>query len=282
MLSQSLLIVFVVTFLRIVKAGQVHRECRKEGMIAFTYDQGPSLYTGILLTALSQAGVKASFHVTPDYLDNPVLSANLRRAALEGHLIGLFVKDSVDEQNIKTYLANATSILKQYINYAPQWLRFSSPGPSASTLKIVTGLGYRVSSYNLDSLDYQYASDPVEEGKGPIFRTVKDILDLIVPPTLGSFIVVQRDIVQTSVLQTSTILKYARERGYKMVRLDECVGLGTTIDGKQDGGSGTTAHHGDGETGGQKSNSSRSVIMEGSSRMLLHFIGLLAWIVFSV
>lgn len=197
-------------------------------MIAYTFDQGPSLYTGILLTALAQAGVKATFHVTPDYLDNPVLSANLRRAALEGHLIGLFVKEGIEERDIGPYLARAGKIIQQYINYPPQFLRFPAPGPSASMLKTVTTLGYRVSGYNLDSLDYQHATDAVEDGgRGPVYRTVRGVLDLIVPPTLGSFIVVQRDIVQTSVLQTAAILKHAKERGYKAVRLDECIGVGS-------------------------------------------------------
>lgn len=233
---------------------EVYKECRKEGAIAFTYDQGPSLYTGVLLTALNQANVKATFHVVPDYLDNPVLSANLRRAALEGHLIGVFVREGVEEANLKAYLSNASSILKQYVNYQPQWLRFAAPGPTPAMLKTVTSLGYRVTGYNLDSLDYQYASDAVEEGgKGPIFQTVKNVLDLIVPPTLGSFIMVQRDIVQTSVLQTAAILKYAKERGYKGVRLDECVGMGVTIQG-EDGKNGDGMNIDDGTTGGRRKN----------------------------
>lgn len=232
-------------------------------MIAYTFDQGPSLYTGLLLTALAQAGVKATFHVTPDYLDNPVLSANLRRAALEGHLIGLFIKDGIEERDIGPYLARASKAIQQYINYPPQFLRFPSPGPSASMLKTITALGYRVSSYNLDSLDYKYAADAVEEGgRGPVYRTVRGILDLIVPPTLGSFIVVQRDIVQTSVLQTAAILKYAKDRGYKAVRLDECIGVGSLSAQEADAGKDSKAkevgHGGQPQMGLEKSGGVRS------------------------
>lgn len=208
-------------------ASSIPRECQKEGQIAFTYDQGPSQYTGILLSSLAKAGVKATFHVIPDYLDNPVLSANLRRAANDGHLIGLFVKDSISESNIKAYLSNATAIMKQYINYAPQFLRFPSTGPSASMLKLVTGLGYRVTSYNLDSQDYNALSEVTEaDGKGTVYRTVRGILDQIIPPTLGSFVCVQRDLVQASVLQTPAILNYTKARGYKAVKLDACIGMG--------------------------------------------------------
>lgn len=213
----------------------LEKECRKEGMIAFTFDQGPSQYTGILLTSLAKAGVKATFHVLPDYLDNPVLSANLRRAATDGHLIGLFVKESITEASVKAYLTNASAIVKQYTNYQPQFLRFPLPGPSPGMLKVVTGLGYRVTSYNLDSQDYQALSEVTSpDGKGSVFATVKGILDQIVPPTLGSFICVQRDIVQASVQQMPAILNYTKGRGYKAVKLDECIGAGAELKAADD------------------------------------------------
>lgn len=209
------------------RAVQVHRECQREGNIAFTFDQGPSQYTGILLTSLAKAGVKATFHVVPDYLDNPVLSANLRRAAAEGHLIGLFVRDSITEATIKEYLGNATSVIKQYVNYQPEFLRFPLPGPSEAILKIITPLGYKVTNYNLDSLDYNHVSDVTEpNGEGQVFRNIQDILEQIVPPTLGSFICVQRDIAKPSVMQMPAILNYVKGRGYKAVKLDACVGVG--------------------------------------------------------
>ncbi|PJF18336.1 Carbohydrate esterase family 4 protein [Paramicrosporidium saccamoebae] len=213
-----------------VTAGKIYRECQKEGMIAFTFDQGPSQYTGILLTHLAKAEVKATFHIVPDYLDNPVISANLRRAATEGHLIGLYVRDSVTEANVKAYLANATSLMKQYINYQPQFLRFPNPGPSEAMMKTVTALGYKVTSYNLDSQDYNQVGGTTEpNGTGNVYGTIRAILDQIVPPTLGSFICVQRDLVQASVSQTPAILNYVKARGYKAVKLDACIGVDLSV-----------------------------------------------------
>jgi peptidoglycan/xylan/chitin deacetylase (PgdA/CDA1 family) len=222
----------MLSFLTVVaaEAGKIYRECQKEGMIAFTFDQGPSQYTGILLTHLAKAEVKATFHIVPDYLDNPVISANLRRAATEGHLIGLYVRDSVTEANVKSYLTNATSLMKQYINYQPQFLRFPNPGPSEAMMKAVTALGYKVTSYNLDSQDYNQVGDTTESnGTGNVYGTIRGILDQIVPPTLGSFICVQRDLVQASVSQTPAILNYAKARGYKAVKLDACIGVDLSV-----------------------------------------------------
>lgn len=215
---------FAVIFGEMDRIIPVHKECRKEGHIAFTFDQGPSQHTGILLSSLASAGVKATFHVIPDYLDNPVISANLRRAANDGHLIGLYVSEAVVEDSLKDYLLNATRKIKNYINYAPTFLRFAGGNPPPSVLKMVHSMGYQVTSYNLDSQDYNSIEGNSKEKRGAVFQSVQSTLDLIIPPTLGSFIVVQRDIVPASVAQTGEILAYAKERGYKAVRLDACIG----------------------------------------------------------
>lgn len=214
--------IFPLLFLQIFTASKVYRECKKEGQIAFTFDQGPSQWTGILLSHLAEFGVKATFHVVPDFLNNPVLSANLRRASLDGHLIGLFVHDSIKIDDIEEYLESSKEIIREYVPYNPQFLRFPLPGPSQEMLKKVTGLGYRVTNYNLDSCDYNSINEKHEKD-GSVFWAMRGILDQIIPPTLGSFISVQRDIVEASVRQMPQILEYTKFLGYKAVRLDTCL-----------------------------------------------------------
>lgn len=196
--------------------------CEREGEIAFTYDQGPSQYTGKLLVTLAKHKVKATFHISPDYLDNPVILAYLRKATMDGHLIGIFVKEEVGEEQVKDYLGAASAAIRRYTNYQPQFLRFPAPGPSAEMLKTVTGLGYTVSTYNLDSQDYNSVNVPVE-GNESVYLTFKDIFDQILPPAKGSFIAIQRDIVQASVEQADAIIQYALDKGYRPVRLDQCI-----------------------------------------------------------
>lgn len=207
------------------QAAGVPNTCKKEGDLALTYDQGPSQYTGMLLSTLSKNKVKATFHVSPDYLDNPVIVAYLRRIASDGHLVGLFIKESITAGMLPDYLRNCTSVMKGIINYEPNYLRFPVPGPSPATMKIITGMGFRVTSYNLDSQDYNFVNDSTaSDGKGQIFNVFKTTLDQIFPPSKGSFIAVQRDIVLSSVQQTDAIIKYAQGKGYNLVRLDQCIG----------------------------------------------------------
>ena len=221
----SLVIVIVIglafTFVTPVQ-NEIYMMCEREGEIAFTYDQGPSQYTGRLLVTLSKHKVKATFHISPDYLDNPVILAYLRKATLDGHLIGIFVKEEVGAEEVKDYLTKASGTIQRYTNYKPQFLRFPSPGPSEEIMKIVTGMGYIVTSYNLDSQDYNAVNVPVE-GNESVFNVYKDLFDQILPPAKGSFIAIQRDIVQASVEQSDRIIQYALDKGYLPVRLDQCI-----------------------------------------------------------
>lgn len=202
--------------------------CRKEGEIAFTFDQGPSQYTGLLLSTLARYKVRGTFHVSPDYLHNPVMAAYLRRCATEGHLVGLFVKESIagsdDAVRLTRYLRESAKLLRSLTNYEPTFLRFPVPGPSPTARKVANSLGFRVTSYNLDSLDYNYVDDVQTGNQGQIYQTFKTTLDEILPPSRGSFIAVQRDIVRASVDQTDAILNYTlKVKGYKAVRLDDCI-----------------------------------------------------------
>lgn len=220
---QVLLVTVLLFWLqRSVFGGEIYMMCEREGEIAFTYDQGPSQHTGKLLVTLAKHKVKATFHISPDYLDNPVILAYLRKAAMDGHLIGIFVKEEVTADNVKEYLTRASAAIQRYTNYKPQFLRFPAPGPSEEMMKTVTGMGYIVTTYNLDSQDYNAVNVPVD-GNESVFSVYKDILDQIMPPAKGAFIAIQRDIVQASVEQSDQIIQYALDKGYKPVRLDQCI-----------------------------------------------------------
>lgn len=218
---KCLIVVLMVSLITYVQS-EMYMMCEREGEIAFTYDQGPSQYTGRLLVTLSKHKVKATFHISPDYLDNPVILAYLRKATLDGHLIGIFVKEEVGVEDIKEYLTKASGTIQRYTNYKPQFLRFPAPGPSEEVMKTVTGMGYTVTSYNLDSQDYNAVNVPVE-GNESVFNVYKDLFDQILPPAKGSFIAIQRDIVQASVEQSDRIIQYALDKGYLPVRLDQCI-----------------------------------------------------------
>lgn len=199
--------------------------CSREGEIALTFDEGPSYYTGMLLNILKQHGIKATFHVTPQYLDNPVILAYLRRAYQDGHLIGMFAKGAAQGQSLEECIDRITKTkdqLEKLIGGKISFLRFpAQPVPSAQLLEKIKGMGMRVTTFNLDSADY--ASGSGEDGAKKVASTIRQLLDTIVAPARGSFVVAQRDCLQHSVLATDEIVQHAVKKGYSFVKLDACL-----------------------------------------------------------
>lgn len=204
---------------------EIYTGCQQEGQFAFTFDQGPSQHTGLLLRTLEKYKVRTTFHVLTEYLSNPVILAYLRKACTEGHLIGMFIKEDMrdDEKRLMAHLKHNASIIKKHCNYEPQFLRFAAPGPSPNILQKVSQAGYTVTSYNLDSQDYAVGAEERSQKEGSVFRTFKGIVDQIDLPSRGAFISVQNDLVEASVRQADSIIAYVIRKGYTPVRLDTCI-----------------------------------------------------------
>lgn len=206
-------------------AKKIPSACYREGEIALTFDQGPSYYSGILLNILKKENIKAAFHVTPDYLDNPVIMAYLRRASQDNHIIGLYVKANVmdKEGEAMGYIQKMTAKLQPHIGQKIRFLRFAHPGPSAPLLQKVIAAGYIVTGYNLDSNDFSFKETGKEGAIDNVLNVFRVILDSIVAPAKGSFVTVQRDLLDYSVTATEKVIKYAKSKGYLFVRLDQCI-----------------------------------------------------------
>lgn len=205
--------------------------CSKEGQIALTFDGGPSYYTGNLLNILSKESVKAAFHITADYFDNPVIMAYLRRAVQEGHLIGLHVPSLLipelqgPSNNIVNYVRKVGSRLTKYTGVHVKYLRFPASGPSKDQLTLLKEAGFIVTHYNLDSNDFGFKGEGSSAGSAKVFNVFKNALNMIVEPAKGAFISVQRDLLDYSVNATDLVIKYGKKKGYSFVRLDQCISL---------------------------------------------------------
>lgn len=204
---------------------QVVLECVEPGVFAFTFDGGPSKYTSRVLNAFAEVGKKATFHATTDHLTDVMVSANLKRAVREGHLIGLVTTDggilndkSTDE--ILQEIAEKADLLKRHIAipYDIKFIRIPNHHElSQDKLEAISEL-YIVTSHNMDSCDYD------AKNMDQIVANVSEPLDELGPNTKGSFIFVQRDSEPISADATDKILDTVMSRGYEPVTLDRCVG----------------------------------------------------------
>jgi len=214
--------IFVLSLISLVSA-EIKSQCVQRGMLAMTWNDGPSANTRALLNHLNDKKVRVTFHVTTKYLTDPKIQAMIQQIASSGHLIGLRTEsdwnllDMSDEQ-ITAGIARQANVLQSFIGYFPKMICLPYEGYNARVLRAVESTGMVVTNFNLESFDYSGNANSILEafklnlslkGKGG-----------------GSFISVQHDGVQQSVAITPKIIDYVKSMGYKFVTLDECMGLG--------------------------------------------------------
>lgn len=246
---------------------KIQTRCTQNGMYAMTWDDGPAQYTSQLLDILSSKGVKATFHITTQYITDPNIQAMVQRIAAGGHLIGLRTEADWDlfnmsDDQIRAGIARQANVLNSFIGYVPKFIRLPYNGFNDHILRVVESTGLIVTNYNLDTYDY------TNDGS----RTLNAVkLALNLKGKNYSFISIQHDGVQQSVAITPKIIDAVKAAGYKFVKLDECLGLGDMTKNKEqvkgadgdvdlgpmtDGGSGAMPHGGttDGNHGGMMDN----------------------------
>lgn len=210
--------------------GKVINQCTQRGMYAMTWDDGPTGYTAQLLDTLAQKKVKVTFHITTQYLTDPSIQSMIQRIASAGHLIGLRTEASVDlfkmtDAQIRAYVARQANVLSSFIGYFPKFIRLPYNGYDQRVLSAIESTGLIATSHNLETYDYN------NDG-GRTLNAVKLALSLV-GKGQGSFISVQHDGVQQSVGIAGKVIEQIQASGYKIVKLDECLGLGDMTKNKE-------------------------------------------------
>lgn len=213
----------LVFFNFICVQASIENSCRSSGTLAMTFDDGPSLNTPDLLTLLRHSDIKVTFHVVVRYLTDPRLAGAVRQAAKDGHDIGIRL-DPVFENNMRAdhvlkSLINNANYLEKIVGFRPKFVRLPYGKATGSIVKTVEGAGFVVTEQNMDSADY---------GQNASIEDIVNAFELQLgnaPDGASSFISVQRDIVRNSVLAVPEIVKIAKENGYKVVKLSDCLGV---------------------------------------------------------
>ncbi len=208
----------------------IQTRCTQRGMYAMTFDDGPAQYTPQLLDTLRSKSVKVTFHITTKYLTDPNIQAMIQSIAADGHLIGLRTEAdwdllSMSDEQIRAGLARQANVLASFIGYTPKFVRLPYNKYDDRVLRAVESTGLVVSSFNLESYDYTGDSKK-------IFDSIKLSLSLT-GNGAGSFISIQHDGVQQSVGVTGKVIDLIKSKGYKLVKLDECLGMGDMRQNKE-------------------------------------------------
>lgn len=204
--------------------GQVITSCTVPGTLALSFDDGPWLYTSDLLDLLQREGVRATFFVCGRNMAEDQLTGYghpqlLRRMVRSGHQIGThtwahpnLAETSQSEAFRQMYLneqalVSALGILPTY--FRPPYLKWS-----AETLDVTEELGYHVITLDVDTRDWAGDYDAAEQNFLATLGWGSD-----------SKLVLAHDIHERTVYEFAEwMIDTAKERGYKLVTVGECLG----------------------------------------------------------
>jgi len=240
------LLVTAAVFSSITNAA-VMNTCVSAGMFAMSFDDGPAQYTNQLLDILATKNAKVTFHFVTQYLTDPTVLATIQRAASEGHYIGLRSETtwnlmSMSSDEITSEVKRTAGVMSEFTNVSPKVIRLPYKGFDDRVRLAVEAAGLTITEQSMDS--YDYTGDSTK-----IYNAFKIALSLYADGK-GKFISIQHDGVQGSVSATPQIIDLILSKGYRLVKMDECVGASAST-GTTGGGGGSTGTTGGGTgTGG--------------------------------
>jgi peptidoglycan/xylan/chitin deacetylase (PgdA/CDA1 family) len=211
------------------KKATIYAKCKDNGMIAMTFDDGPSTNIPKLLPALDTLGIKATFFVNANNIANFTL-ASLPAAKLlkqlddAGHQVGSHTFSHADMANLTTVqqweqMNKNDEAIAQIIGKKPLHFRAPYLSYSDSMLQALGSWGYTVVGVNLDTKDYTFKTRILQS----IHRTVDTTLNRADPKTT-SFISLNHDFVTDTVLWVNDYVKTMTAKGFKFVTTSECLG----------------------------------------------------------
>lgn len=210
-----------------VPYGAVVSSCSRPGVVALTFDDGPSSYTSQLLDILSGAGVRATFFLNGrnwggDDITSGSKSALVQRMVAEGHQIASHTWDHADlatlsDAQVSAEMTQLETALMGIIGKVPTYMRAPYFSCGTACLNVMNSLGYHVIGTDLDTLDWQGS---VQSSKD-IFANALSAAN----PSSSSFLPLAHDVHSDTVSSlTPFMIATIQERGFRTATVGECMG----------------------------------------------------------
>ncbi|PVI05812.1 carbohydrate esterase family 4 protein [Periconia macrospinosa] len=204
-------------------------ECKKKGVIALTYDDGPCEWSSDLLDLLKKNGIKATFFVVgwricnrgKDFMENEY-TAIIERIIDEGHQIGSHTwshksMDEMSSEHRKRDMLKMELALGNILGFVPTYWR--PPFNACKTkecLEDLGVLGYHTSIWDINTKDwagdYAYAEDQ-------FLTSISSA-----PSSESSWIAVLHETHERTVHGlTQWMIDRGREQGYEFATMGECM-----------------------------------------------------------
>lgn len=198
-------------------------DCRSPGMVALTFDDGPSENFETVLGTLKNHDVKATFFLLGKKLAEQNNINKALAAIKDGHQIENHSWDHKDflklsDSEIHTQVDDTNLILWESLGVTPRFFRPPHGRIDVPSAMPVWDLGYGVALWNLDPQDYKSSWS---WGPQQVFNEIEDALQSA-SPTENSFVILLHDASPTSIEKLDDIILTIKNHGYSLVTLDEC------------------------------------------------------------
>jgi peptidoglycan/xylan/chitin deacetylase (PgdA/CDA1 family) len=207
-----------------VTAGQVFSTCAP-GLVAITFDDGPWINDLSLLDTLARLGVPATFFVNGnnwnliDAMVEELQAMYNRGHEVLSHTWSHPSMPSLSDSQIQDQMLKLEAKLKQYLGVVPQLMRPPFGEWNERVRTVMAKLGYSLVLWNLDSFDWSLQDANAQ------LKFVQDSLQGT-DPSKDGFILLNHDTVDSTVYGgIEKIVLDLRSRGYKFVKVSECVGV---------------------------------------------------------
>ncbi|KAG2182161.1 hypothetical protein INT43_007088 [Umbelopsis isabellina] len=199
----------------------------KVGNFALTFDDGPFMYTNELLDKLEEEDIKVTFFVNGhnfwDVPSMPEAQDTIRRAYEAGHQIASHTYShanlsTLDMEDVKREVQSLEEVLLPIIGKKPAFIRPPFGAVTDVNFNLLTGLGYTVVRWSVDSKGYET----------PNLETEMALYKAQVGPSNGIVggIALEHDVYQQTVEELIDFtIDYVKSQGYKFVTVAECFGI---------------------------------------------------------
>lgn len=127
--------------------------------VALTFDDAPDdIFTPLVLDALKQEGVKATFFCVGNRIEaHPDV---MRRIVAEGHIVGNHSYShpnlpKLSDEKFRAEIQKTDKLIKQYTGYTPSFVRPPYGNISEEQIKWLASQKRRIVNWNVDSLDWK-------------------------------------------------------------------------------------------------------------------------------
>ncbi len=195
-------------------------------LVALTFDDGPSQYTGKLLDALKKHNAKATFFVVGSRLGSDSSNALLKRMEAEGHVVGNHSQNHknlkyLSAANVASEMYTAAERIKTAIGHYPIVMRCPGGNYNSTVQAYAKSINVPIIQWSMDTIDWR------DRNKATILSRAKSgIKD-------GS-IVLMHDLYSTTVDAAIELIPYLQQQGYTLVTVPELLAVkyGTIEPGK--------------------------------------------------